>query len=343
MSAYTTKTAVFVLLTLFAGTKILIYVGLFMVFYGIIYAMLQNNIRRILSYSIINQVGFMIVGIGIGTPLALAGVATHAFCHIIYKALLFMSAGSVIHMTGLRKCTDLGGIYRSMKFTAFAGIVGAMAISAFPFTSGFVSKSLISSAAAAEHLPVVWFLLLVASAGVFLHAGIKFPWFVFFHKDSGLRPADPPLNMRLGMGFLVIGCFLPAFFPQQFYSLLLPHAVDYVPYTAGHVITQLQLLMFSGLAFFVMLPMLKRTLTIALDFDWFYRVFFLKILLVLEKAGYFLLEVIEEIWNAIWFKLDKSIRKIHGQGGIAERNWGISITALATTAMLGLLLITYYL
>lgn len=342
LSAFTTKTAVFVLLTLFAGKEILIYIGLFMIFYGIIYAMLENDIRRILSYSIVNQVGFMVTGIGIGTDLALAGVAAHAFCHIIYKALLFMSAGSVIFMTGHQRCTDLGGLHHSMRITAFCGIVGAMAISAFPLTSGFVSKSIISAAAAQEHLAYVWFLLLAASAGVFLHAGIKFPWFVFFAKDSGLRPKDPPLNMKLGMLFLVAGCFLPAIFPQQFYDMLLPGKVDYVPYTSEHVVTQLELLLFSGLAFFVMLPFLQRTITISLDLDWFYRVLFMKILLMLEKAGYGLLAVIREAWSAIWKRLFGGIYSLHGPTGIAARNWGIATTALTTTALLGLLLIIYY-
>ena len=85
-----------------------------MVFYGIVYAILENDMRRILAYSIVNQVGFMVTGIGIGTEMALNGAAAHAFAHIIYKALLLMSAGSVLYMTGRRKCTDLGGLFRTM-------------------------------------------------------------------------------------------------------------------------------------------------------------------------------------------------------------------------------------
>ncbi|MEE8233252.1 MAG: Na(+)/H(+) antiporter subunit D, partial [Gammaproteobacteria bacterium] len=188
LSAFTTKTGVYVLLRGFPGTDLLIYIGLFMIFYGIIYALLENDMRRILAYSIINQVGFMVCGIGIGTELALNGAAAHAFTHIIYKALLLMSAGSVLYMTGKRKCTDLGGLIHTMPFTATCGIIGALAISAFPLTSGFISKSMITQTAAENQLLLVWILLQAASAGVFLHAGIKFPWFVFFQKDSGLRP-----------------------------------------------------------------------------------------------------------------------------------------------------------
>ncbi|MCH2325923.1 MAG: Na(+)/H(+) antiporter subunit D [Rhodospirillales bacterium] len=270
LSAFTTKTAVYVLIRGFPGAEVLIFVGLYMVFYGIFYALLENDMRRILAYSIVNQVGFMVTGIGIGTEMALNGAASHAFAHIIYKALLLMSAGSVLHMTGKRKCSDLGGLFQSMPITTLCGIIGALSISSFPLTSGFVSKSMISQAVADENLMIVWFLLTAASAGVFLHAGIKFPWFVFFQKDSGLRPPDPPLNMRLAMIFFAALCIGLGVFPGPLYALL-PFPVAFVPYTAAHVLTMLQLLLFSGLAFFIFLPVMKRSLTVSLDVDWAYR------------------------------------------------------------------------
>ncbi len=270
LSAFTTKSAVYVLLRGFPGQELLIWVGLFMVFYGIVYALLENDMRRILAYSIVNQVGFMIAGIGIGTEMALNGAAAHAFTHIIYKALLLMSAGSVMYMTGRRKCSELGGLFHSMPVTTLCGSIGALAISSFPLTSGFVSKSMISEAASSEGLLAAWLLLTAASAGVFLHAGIKFPWFVFFQKDSGLRPPDPPRSMQVAMILFAFLCLALGVWAEPLYRLL-PYEVDYVPYTAAHVVTQMQLLLFSGLAFFLLLPLLKRTLTITLDSDWIYR------------------------------------------------------------------------
>jgi multicomponent Na+:H+ antiporter subunit D len=270
LSAFTTKTAVYVLIRGFPGTELLIWVGLFMVFYGIVYALLENDMRRILAYSIVNQVGFMIAGIGIGTEMALNGAAAHAFTHIIYKALLLMSAGSVLLMTDRRKCSELGGLFHTMPLTTVCGTIGALAISSFPLTSGFVSKSMVSQAAMDGHMLTVWLLLTAASAGVFLHAGIKFPWFVFFQKDSGLRPAEPPASMRWAMVFFAFLCIALGVWAEPLYALL-PYAVNYEPYTWAHVLTQLQLLLFSGLAFFVMLPYLKRTLTITLDTDWVWR------------------------------------------------------------------------
>ena len=314
LSAFTTKTAVFVLLKGFAGTEILIYIGLYMIFYGIIYALLENNMRRILAYSIVNQVGFMVCGIGIGTEMALNGAAAHAFSHIIYKALLLMSAGAVLYQTGKHKCTELGGLIHTMPATAIFGIIGALSISAFPLTSGFISKSLVTQASSDQMMFTVWLLLQAASAGVFLHAGIKFPWFVFFQKDSGLRPKEAPLNMLIAMGLLSAFCIVIGIAPGLLYQLL-PYAVEYVPYTADHVLAQLQLLLFSGLAFFVMLPWMKRTLTISLDLDWFYRKL-IKILLAVfywvlaqfqALTGLFLLQISRAMQTAKSSKLDQSV------------------------------------
>lgn len=270
LSAFTTKTAVLALILLFPGEPLLIGLGLFMIIYGIIYALLENDARRILAYSIVNQVGFMVCAVGIGTEMALNGAAAHAFAHIIYKALLFMSAGVVLYRTGKSRCTDLGGLFRTMPFTTAMGIIGALSISSFPLTSGFTTKSMISQAAVDGNMLLVYMVLTAASAGVFLHAGIKFPWFVFFQKDSGLRPKDAPWNMALAMGGCAFICILLGVAPGLLYQFL-PYPVDYHPYSVYKVLFYLQLLLFSGLAFFVLLPLMKRTQTISLDTDWLWR------------------------------------------------------------------------
>lgn len=270
LSAYTTKTAVYTLVRGFPGWEILIAVGCMMTIYGIIYALLENDMRRILAYSIINQVGFMVCGVGIGTAMSLNGTVAHAFCHIIYKALLWMSAGSVLYMVGKSKCTDLGGLYKTMPWTLIFGAIGALSISSFPATSGFTSKSLIIDGAVHENLMWAWLVLEIASAGVFLHAGIKFPYFVFFAKDKGLRPGETNKAMLIAMAFLSFLCIFLGLYPQPLYDVL-PHEVHYQAYTFNHVIAQLQLLMLSALVFFLFLKLLKRTETISIDTDWFYR------------------------------------------------------------------------
>ena len=341
LSAFTTKAAVYVLLRGFPGAEILIFLGLYMIFYGIVYALLENDMRRILAYSIVNQVGFMLCGIGIGTEMSLNGAAAHAFAHIIYKALLLMSAGSVLYMTGKRKCTDLGGLFQSMPLTTICGIIGALSISSFPLTSGFISKSMISQAAADQHLAIVWFLLMAGSAGVFLHAGIKFPWFVFFQKDAGLTPTDPPLNMRLAMILFAFLCIALGIWPAPLYAIL-PYPVDYVPYTYTHVVSMLQLLLFSGLAFFMMLPYLKRTLTITLDWDWFYR-------WPVPRAVQQVTKTLDR-WHT--HRRSDFLRHAghffgtlflyHGPRGILARTWATGSMVLWVVILLGIYLVAYY-
>ena len=350
LSAFTTKTAVLALILLFPGEPLLIGVGLFMVMYGIIFALLENDVRRILAYSIVNQVGFMVVAVGIGTDMALNGAAAHAFAHIIYKALLFMSAGVVIYRTGKNKCMELGGLFRTMPLTIICGIIGALAISSFPLTSGFTTKSMISQAAVDENLIWVYMALTAASAGVFLHAGIKFPWFVFFQRDSGLRPKDAPWNMGLAMIIFAGLCILLGVFPELLYSLL-PYPVEYVPYSIGKVLFYLQLLLFSGLAFFVLLPLMKRTQTISLDTDWFWRRAALSLVLwaerILIKLGAGLAQhraVLQTFFQRMAVRyLGQPHTADSQERGVFARSWPVGTTALWIAGLLSAYVLLYYL
>ncbi|NOX32964.1 MAG: Na(+)/H(+) antiporter subunit D [Deltaproteobacteria bacterium] len=280
LSAFTTKTAVYALARLFPGTEALIWIGVGMAAFPIFYAVIENDLRRVLAYSLINQVGFMVVGIGIGTELAINGACAHAFNDILFKGLLFMSMGAVIYRTGKIKATDLGGLYKSMPWTTLFCCVGAASISAFPLFSGFVSKSMVMEAAAeGSHLVgqgsyvIVWLVLLFASAGVFHHAGIKIPFFAFFGHDSGLRVKEAPKNMLIAMGIAAFLCIFIGVYPKPLYSIL-PFQVDYHPYSIFHVLSQTELLFFSALAFTLLLlagiyPSEIRALNV--DSDWIYR------------------------------------------------------------------------
>jgi len=270
LSAFTTKTAVYVLIRSYPGADILIGFGVFMALYGVIFAMLENDCRRLLSYHIVSQVGYMIAGIGIGTEMALNGSASHAFAHIIYKGLLFMGAGAVIHMTGKRKLTELGGLYRTMPWTVVFYMVGAFAIAGFPFFSGFVSKSMVIAAAAGDHHATATLLLMLASSGTFLSTGLKLPYYMFFGKDSGLRPKEPPLNMLVAMGIAALFCIGIGIFPSLLYNIL-PYAVEFEPYTGAHITESLGILMFTLLAFVLLLQYLSPHNSISIDTDWFYR------------------------------------------------------------------------
>lgn len=270
MSAFTTKTAVYVLARAFPGTELLVWLGTAMALYGVVYAVLENDCRRLLAYHIVSQVGYMVAGIGIGTEMAVNGATSHAFAHILYKSLLFMGAGAVIYVTGRRKLTELGGLYKSMPVTVALYMIGAFAISAFPFFSGFVTKSMVIAAAGEDHRALVVLALTMASSGTFLHTGLKLPYYMFFGTDRKLQAREPPTNMLVAMAMAAVLCIAIGVFPQPLYALL-PYPVDFEPYTGSHVTESLGILMFTGLGFILFLRALDPENTISLDTDWFYR------------------------------------------------------------------------
>ncbi len=274
LSAFTTKLAVYALARGYAGTEILIYIGAVMTVFTLLYAAIENDLRRVLAYCLNNQLGFMVVGIGVGSELAMNGVAAHAFSHILYKTLLFMSMGAVLYRAGTCKASELGGLYKSMPITTAFCLIGAAAISA-PLFTGFVSKSLIISGTAEAHLGIIWTCLIFASAGVFMLAGIKVPYAAFFAKDSGRRVKEAPWNMLAGMAVTAILCVYVGTNPDVLYGIL-PFPIDYEPYTTAHVVNQLQLLAFSGLAFAILVVFNfypRNAKSINLDADWSYRRF----------------------------------------------------------------------
>ncbi|MBC54140.1 MAG: Na(+)/H(+) antiporter subunit D [Gammaproteobacteria bacterium] len=270
LSAFTTKTAVLALIMLFPGQQVLVWIGMYMIVYGIIYALLENDIRRMLAYAIVNQVGFMVVGVGIGTELAINGVVAFAFAHIIFQALLLMSAGVVVIQTGKRNLRDLGGLYRSMPVTAICGTIGALAMSAFPLTSGFVSGVMITESAASGEPAWPRYGLLAGMAGVFLFVGLKFAWLVFFGKDEGLQAKDPAWNMQAAMIIFAAACVLLGISPGLWYQFL-PYEVPYASYTVSHLLTQLVMLLLAGAVFFVCMSWLRRLSIRVIDTDFIYR------------------------------------------------------------------------
>ncbi len=344
LSAFTTKTAIYALARGYPGTELLIYVGAVMTVFPIFYAVLENDLRRVLAYSMINQLGFMVVGIGIGTAMALNGAISHAFNDVIFKGLLFMSMGVILHRVGTVRCSDLGGLYKSMPISSMLCIVGALSISAFPLFSGFVSKSMVLVAALDEGHPTIWLILLFASAGVLHHAGIKIPFYGFFNKDSGIRTTEAPVNMLLAMGLAAAVCIFNGSYPAVLYSLL-PYPVEFIPYSTAHVMTQYQLLLFAVLAFWYLktrdlepheLPCLN------LDVEWLYR-------RGLPRTVGWL--------RAVFGPLDAALRRAgmgsaerviarafryHGPLGVMARTWSTGTMALWVVILLGGYLIFYY-
>jgi multicomponent Na+:H+ antiporter subunit D len=342
---FTTKCAIYALTRSFAGAEPLIYVGAVMTCFPIFFAVIENDLRRVLSYSMINQLGFMVCGIGLGSALALNGTVSHAFNDVLFKGLLFMSMGAVLTMTGTTKASDLGGLFRTMPQTAALCIIGAASISAIPLFCGFVSKSMIMQAALDQGHTVIWFFLLFASVGVLEHAGIKIPFFAFFAHDSGLRPAEPPANMRAAMAIAAALCIVIGVFPEATLYRLLPFDAAYHPYETTHVVTQVQLLMFGALAVFWMMrtgryPTEERAIN--LDFDWIYR----RVLPAGVTAGE---EALSPAWNGLkkgfvaqFSNIVSLLFRYHGPGGALARTWPTGSMALWAAVLLAVFVLVYY-
>lgn len=270
LSAFTTKVAVYALARGFAGLELLMWAGAVMAVYGVVFAFLANDGRRLLAYHIISQVGYMVAGVGIGTEVGVNGATAHAFAHILYKGLLFMGMGTVLYVTGRSKLTELGGLSRSTWLTLIFFMVGAFSISGVPLFSGFVSKSMVIYAAELEHQGIVVLLLNLASIGTFLSIGLKLPYFTWFGTDRGLKPEKTPPGMYVGMALTSAICIAIGVYPALLYNLL-PFPVDYHPYTAPHLLETMQLLIFTGLGFWLVMKKIHAEDRITLDTDWIYR------------------------------------------------------------------------
>lgn len=344
LSSFTTKVAVYALARSFAGTEVLVYIGAVMTMFPIFYAVIENDLRRVLAYSMINQIGFMVTGIGLGTALAVNGAVAHAFNDVVFKGLLFMSMGAVLFRTGKINGSELGGLYKSMPRTAGLCIVGAASISAFPLFSGFVSKSMVMVAVLEQGHPWVWLALLFASAGVFHHAGIKIPFFAFFAHDSGIRCAEAPRNMLIAMAIAAAICLFNGSYPWILYGML-PYPVDYAPYTWAHVMTQSQLLFFSALAFCA----LKLTglyppelPSVNIDAEWTYR----KLMPRTTQALLGLTTPIDRSFRRsamVWVaRFLESVFRHHGPQGALARTWPVGSTVLWVAILLCVTLVFYY-
>jgi len=353
LSVFTTKLAIYALMRGFAGTEILIYIGAVMTVFPVFFAVLENDLRKVLSYSLNNQLGFMVCGIGIGSQLALNGVAAHVVVDILFKGLLFMSMGAVLHRVGTTKASELGGLFRSMPYTTLFCLVGAAAISAVPFFGGFVSKSMIIAAVFEEQHWVVFLMLLFASAGVLEHSGIKVPYFAFFAHDSGKRPREAPWNMLAAMGiaaFLCIYLAMPGpFGGMQYLYGLLPSEVAgeaaFNPYTGDHMVFQMQIIMAAMFAFTLLkriglYPPERRAQI--LDSDWVYRRLGLSLLQWGNAMWTRLGAVIIYILRGMFGNISKRLYQVFSPAGALSQDAPSGISAVLIAGMLAAALFIVY-
>lgn len=356
LSAFTTKLAVYALARGYAGTDMLIWIGAIMTAFPVFFAVVENDLRKVLSYSLNNQLGFMVVGVGVGTELAINGAAAHAFVHIIYKALLFMSMGAVLYRVGTVKASELGGLFKTMPATALFCIIGAASISAFPLFSGFVAKAMTLAAVAHEGHWVVWLILLFASAGVLEHSGIKIPYFAFFSHDRGHRVREAPVNMLMAMGIAALMCVylgwpdmfgIPGGYRALYNLTPFPEvANEYPMWTFDHIVGQMQLLLAALFAFAFLVrvgwyPAEKRGVN--LDADWFYR-------RALDGAARWGHAMFGRLWASIGNVVGAARDRMGGRmfqafspTGALSRDIPSGLLAIWTSALLAIVLLIAYL
>lgn len=346
LSAFTTKLAIYALARGFAGLEPLIWVGAIMTAFPVFYAVIENDLRKVLAYSLNNQLGFMVAGIGVGTALGLNGAAAHAFVHIIYKGLLFMTMGAVLMRTGSTKATDLGGLYKSMPLTALFCLIGAGAISAFPLMSGFVAKALTISAVAQSGQTIPFLILVFASAGVLEHSGIKIPYFAFFAHDAKKRVKEAPANMLLAMGLAAFLCIYLGVNYGALYALL-PFSMEaYQPYSLDHIVGQMQLLLAALFAFtflvrFKLYP--AEVPGVNLDTDWFYRKAGNDFVRWSWKMFDRMMGALGHVRARIRGRLGDRLFNVFSPAGAFSRDIPSGLLAIWTSVLLGIVLLIAYL
>lgn len=338
LSAFTTKSAVFVLMMIFAGSAPLIAIGLFTLLYATLMALMQSHLRRHLAYCIVAQVGVMVMGVGIGTEAALTAVAILAFCHIGYKGLLIAAAGSIIHQTGKYRMGDLGGLWRQMPVTAGAIILGAASMAALPITGAFVGKHLLVESLIALGQPFYkWFFVGIAGIAVYL----LFPWFSLSGKSKNPQAKEVPIETQLCYGIFGFMALAPGLYPD-FLSFLMPGRPDIAMSDAAAIFNQLTMIVCACGAFLLLLPWLKRDKGLILDFDWLYRVLLPHLLTLINqlyKAAESRAASLLRIFNAAnkqW------LTRFFAEGGSLTRPQSIGISTTIASGLLLVFLLLFY-
>jgi multicomponent Na+:H+ antiporter subunit D len=249
----------------------LAYLGGFMAVYGAFFALLQYNPRRLLSYHIQAQLGYMLAGFGLATyvgEFAVVGGFAHLFNNVLYKSLLFMAVGVVVYRTGVEDIRDMGGLWRVMPITFLVYLVGAASITAVPGFNGFISKGMVIDSAHELHNfelllgeGLLWWLLILGGVGTFM-SFIKLGYYIFFHGSASLSPRDATPFQTAGMVLAGGACvFFGVYYTQlielmPFTDVILSEDVYFNPYSTKHLTESGALLVSGFVGFFA----LKRPL-----------------------------------------------------------------------------------
>ncbi|GAA5263348.1 Na(+)/H(+) antiporter subunit D [Methanocalculus sp. MC3] len=266
---FTTKAAVYLLARTLPGSEAVMYLGAIMVVYGLVFAILQDDMRMLLSYHVISQVGYMVAAVGIGTTLALNGGIAHLFNHILYKALLFMVVGAIIYQTGRHRLSELGGLGKQMPITFYVSLIASAAIAGVPGFNGYVSKEMIVGAAAESGLLTLELLLLIGSIGTFL-SFVKLNYYAFIREKLDLITRDPPVPMLIAMVMTASACVIYGVYPWILFSIL-PYPVTHDIFSISHILEMILIFAAVLLNLWIVRSMIQKPTYIPPDMMDLYR------------------------------------------------------------------------
>jgi len=293
--AITTKVGVYSLARAFAGEELLLVIGSAMIVWPLVYVLVEDDLRRVLAYSLMIQIGLMVAAIGAGNDIALDGATLHVVMDVLFKMLLFMALGAVLIQAGTVRASELGGLGRKMPWTMGFVVVGVLANSAVPGTGAFVSKKLLLGGIEHAGVGPLWYGALAGvSALGMLYVGVRVLYEAFLRRpERPVEADDASWPMCLAMGAIAVLLLITGLFPGLT-DALRPLGSDYQPVKPTKILDQFQLLLFATLTYVVLggrglgLPASgRRTL---LDAEWLYR----KLIPTLARRGAALLESVSE-------------------------------------------------
>ncbi len=309
LGSYTTKTAVYILIRLFAGTEELVMLGAVMAVFGACMALIENDLRRLLSYHIVSQIGMMVAALGTGSAVGMDGAALHSAFNILYKGVLLMAAGAVIRATGKRKITELGGLGKKMPVTAICFLIASLSIAGVPFLNGFVSKALIMESL--HHYQAAYWLVMLAGVGTWLSITMKINYFVFWGKKYAGNSTvceGVPLSMNVAMAAAALLCVATGIFADFSYGFT-PNGTIGHPFTSAHILEYVGLFVGATVPFVLFLPKMAPHDRITLDFDWFYRRWLAEGLTKLSLSVNGLFGFFEQHWNRFTYMTGQIIKQ----------------------------------
>jgi multicomponent Na+:H+ antiporter subunit A len=217
-----------------------VWIGTITMAVGVMYAMVQSDLKRMLAYSTVSQIGYMMMGLGIGTPLAITAGLLHCLNHGFFKGGLFLTAGSVQHAAGTRDMNQLGGLAPRMPRTTLSWLIGVGSMMGIPLMSGFASKWMLYAAALQSGAMVPAMIAWAASLGT-VFMGVKATSAVFLGPptEDTAEAHESPASMVWGMGLLAAGSIVLGVAPQLAVNYLLNPILRALALGAGVHVTWL--------------------------------------------------------------------------------------------------------